>query len=1306
MRNTKEKQIYLGTKGNCFDKNFNIITKENNFKKLKDRLPEFPRISNSENYLEFEKAALEWKKQVDLLTQSMILPNTIGKSFYRPYYRNQYEENTTTSIDTESETSSLDTTSRGSGSFSRTSETQSRGSGIFGSIKLGNEFNNDTLNTPTKSQLKEGNDKKYIEKGARLPEFMLDTESIITMSEPWNNVLIPSEPQVEHYETLEEYEQAYQKWHKIVIGTVENVPPHANDFVKIHNILTKKAKEEQEEQITKMKLEQRQQTQMKNENENENENKGDQYQISKNISIFSSQYQNWTLKLNQKCLHDRPSYNKEALEKFKYEIHHKSLLQLSKFNYRPFHNSSLDPDKGGHNQVNYLEYHTTDYIPYQETKRVFNPDFLERYDNAKTETLNAIKKSLADQFTFVSLKKKVYELDFKTKRVIGKLHGTSRNFNQPLKKSKSKLNFAIENHYLRRNDLDEKDYQRSSDCTKRIDNQNILFILPKYDAPTPIDLKLLQQEDKNYINNRINALKTIDREYKKDSLNSFYYPKNFTRSKISQQKKKIEEILRDNKKFSSKDKLYHIILSDICYDTFVDLMFEEIFLKTNKVISEVIYSLIDYQILHYLVKIYDNSSSHLVHAKLSFLLAGILEKTSGTQIIQQCLQQQDYKCLYYLAYAMNFKENTQNSIAPIPLQATEYSKMLFGKDHFQVEKNIFIYHFLQNIKNPMLLPSNKLLYFTVSEQIKHYAHTVSQSFSQITENNPKFLSTDIWIGLSSRSIEISSYYLFLILNLIQSEKKEIQDFLLTEEVNLFVKIRNLIKSKMSHIRFGGKIIILKILKNKNMTNYFLKKYSDNFDYFLFDLIPPSLHSNIQFKENSFLEKQLKKENNRNHKYNHNNNHNNHNHNNNNNNNNNGIKLEEKTKIPEISKFCFDIVKKKLTILNSVSLKQNNNINNKKNLRNSKNDKDKINDDDLAYLESNNIHKLINVLFDFVVNKKIKHPILDLISKLISIIGKVLPLWTWVESKIEGKKIKIRSFQQTEKRKTIIITGELLQKILTTIQTTTNEYDRTKRNLISFLINLIKCPQIYELITTQEKFFNQFYSITRSSNSVRLSKKTWKFLYKLILYNPKSINDLIEQKKFNSFLGLISSVSTIPAVTFGLDFLNKCFSLLETDFEEKKLEIREIDYRDNQYPLEKIQKVHHTFLNFFSQFSMFVKLNMVFMKYGKEDNQRKINWFVMIKLAQVYFMILSNNMCSKILKDNYKKEQYQEGFKFFESIIQDQKKCLDLVENSKTKKNKSRSFYKINKEEKNNKKKFIAKTLKKGSFRKWLKKNKN
>ncbi|KAJ3449617.1 sca1 complex scaffold protein scaa [Anaeramoeba flamelloides] len=1301
MQKTNEKQIFLGPKGNYYNKYFNRLEeeeKEINLGKLRDQIPEFPRISNSENYLEFEKAAIKWKKQVDLLTENMVLPNNIGKNFYRPFYRDQYEETTTTSRDTDSENSSLDTISRGSGSFSRISESHSRSSSIFGSIKIGSEFNTDVLNTETKTLEKMNGNKKLIEKGGKLPEFIFDTESILTNSEPWNNTLIPSEPQAEYYSTLEEYEQAYQKWSKIVVSNVEKIPPHSNDFVEIHNLLTKQAKKEQEEQITKMKLEQRQKTQMKK--ENDKGKKIDQYQISQSISIFSSQYQYWVVKLHRKILHNIPSYNIEALEKFKYEVTNKSLLQLSKSKYRPFHNLSLDNEKGGHNQVNYLEHYCLDCIPYCETKKEFNPDLLKRYDNVTKGTLDKIKKCLLDQFPNLSFKKKFEESDNKSKKILGKLHGTYRNLYQRLIKSKSRNNVILANHYLRRNDLDEKDIERSYDCDKKVDNQNILFIFPKYDVPEAINLKSLQDEDKKYINKRINLLDSIEKQYKTQYLNSYYYPKRFTKNNISKQKEIFEQIIRDTEKFSPIEKLYQIILLDIRYDTFVDLMFQEIFIKTNKVISEVIYSLINYDILHPLVKLYNYTSSHLAHTKLSFLLAGFLQTTNGAEILQKCLQQQNYKCLYYLAYAMNFKENTNYSISPIPLQARQYSKILFGKDYFQVEKNIFIYHFLQKIKNPMDLPTNKLLYFTVSETIKQYVYTLSLSFSQIPENNSRFLETDIWIGLFSRSINISSYYLFLILNLIRSKKKEIQDFLLSERVNLFEKIRTLIKNKLSHLKFGGKIIMSEILKNKAMINYFLKKYSNDFDYFLFDFIPSCLHHNIKFNNKSFLKIKSKINNNQT-----NNNNNNYNNNNINNNKNNNNKFKEKTIIPEISKFCFTLAKKKLAILNSITLKQNNNaVSN--NFRKSKNEKEKIHGDDLIFLKDTNIFNLIDLLFDFIVNKKIKHPILDLISKLISIIGKVLPLWTWLDAKIEDKEIKIRSYQKNEKRNTIVITGNFIQKILTTIQATPNEYDRTKKNLISFLINLIKCPQIYELIKTQEKFFNQFYSITRSSNSVRLSKKAWKFLYEMIVFNPQSINDLIECKKFNSFLGLISSVSTIPVVTFGLDFLNKCFSLLETDFEKKKTKIKEIDYRSNQKPLDKIETVHNCIVNFFSKFSMFVKLNIVFMKYGKEDNNRQINWFVLIKLAPVYFVILSNNFCSKILKDNYKKEQYQEGFKFFELIMLDQKNCLQYLENNKAKKHKSRSFTKYHKEDKKKKKKFLQKTLKKGTFRKWLKKNKN
>ncbi|KAJ6255447.1 sca1 complex scaffold protein scaa [Anaeramoeba flamelloides] len=1245
MKTQNSVPIFLDSKGNFLNKHYHSLNKEEketNIKEILDKLPEFPRVSQSANYLEFEKAALEWKKQVDLLTKNVVLPNTTGKNFYRPIYHEKYEENPLITRDTRSENSSNDTTSRGSDSFGRISETSSRGSSIFNSPKIEKELSSEALNSQSKSQRKEIENKKYLQKRENLTEFLMDTESIMTSSQPWNNTLIPGEPQPEYYESLEEFEEAYHRWNKIVIESTEKIPPHAQEFETIHNILTKKAKQEQEEQRTKMKLEQRLKNQIKSNDDNDKNSKGFYNERNLyNTSIYGTQYQYDMGKLHKRNSKNIPSYNLDALDKLKKEVYNKGLFQLSKFNFRSFDNLSLCHDKGGHNEVNYLEYHTPDYASYYETKREFNPNFLATYYTVEKETLDKIKNSLGDQFKFVSLKKKINELDFKTKRVLGKLHGTYKTVNQRLKKSKSKTLIPIETQYLRRNDLDEMDLQKGSyDCDQQLENKKILFIYPTYDDSEPINLKLLQQQDTNYINQRISTLKSIDKESKNKFLNSSYYPKQFTDNKITTQKYNIEEIIKDNLIFSPAEKLYQIILSDICYDTFVDLMSEDIFIQTNKAISEVIYSLINYNVLGALVKLYDYSSSRLVHAKLTFLLTGILETSKGVHILQKCLQLQDYNCLYYLAYAMNFKENKQNSIFPIPLEACEYSKMLFGKDYFQVEKNIFIYDFLQMITNPMNLPSNKLLYFAVSKQIKQFVDISSQSFSQIPENNVEFLSTDVWTGLFSRSIEISNYYLYIILTLIRGEKQEIYNFLLSKKDNDFLKKQlNLEKTDNNNNNNN---------KNKNNTN----------------------NKNICNNNNNI----------------HNNNHNN--------------KFIKKENLSEISYFCFNLIKLQAKKLNSIQLHKHS----KNSFRKKGNKSKKTKDHDIIFLKPSIINALINLLFDFIVNKKINHPILEITSKLLSLLSKILPLWTWLEAKIKGKEIKIRSYQTFENRKTIIITGEFLQKILTTIKSTPNENDRTKKNLIAFLTNIIKCPQIFELIKTQDKFFSQFYSITRSSNSVRLSKKTWKFLYQLILFNPDSINFLIEKKKFNGFLGLISSSSTIPVVTYGLDFLFKCFSLLETNFEKKFSSIKEIDYRSDQNPIDKIEKIHNIFVNFFTDFSMFVKLNMVFMKYGKQYQGRNINWFVIIKLAQVYFIVLSKNFCSKILKDNYKKDQYQEGFKFFESIMLDQRNSLDSIENSKIKKKKSVNFTKNNKEEKKKKKKFLSKTLKKGSFRKWLKKN--
>ncbi|KAJ6234180.1 sca1 complex scaffold protein scaa [Anaeramoeba flamelloides] len=224
---------------------------------------------------------------------------------------------------------------------------------------------------------------------------------------------------------------------------------------------------------------------------------------------------------------------------------------------------------------------------------------------------------------------------------------------------------------------------------------------------------------------------------------------------------------------------------------------------------------------------------------------------------------------------------------------------------------------------------------------------------------------------------------------------------------------------------------------------------------------------------------------------------------------------------------------------------------------------------------------------------------------------------------------IRLNNKMKKIEKVIINQEFIEKIYSLISANPNKYPKTKKNLFKLYIVLFKKHSIYQLNFKDDTFFGKIVQIARSSSNEKLNKQIWILLYQLILKN-KEILGILKKKYLKIIMELINTNNHDTIISYGLDWISKIFVMDQVEKQRMSLKLKPL--RNTKKPLKSMEKDIKAFTDFFLDNSLFVKINMLYMKY-KEN----YNGIVFINLAKLYQTIIFSGNCIKIKKKNIKKE---------------------------------------------------------------------
>ncbi|KAJ3444618.1 nnp-1 protein putative nuclear protein 1 nop52 [Anaeramoeba flamelloides] len=1148
---------------------------------------------------------------------------------------------------------------------------------------------------------------------------MEDTISILGKTEPWSNQIIPKEPDPYSFNTYSEYEKAYLNWGKVVIENTKKIPPHAKDFKQLHKITKSETKPQKNEKCTDV-------NNKEEEKHNEKINKGKVLKSSyldlkklNNFPHLKTKFGDWLFNYEKLINLQSPLTAFQSIEILHFNLSQNKYNQSKQLLYNNnFNINYIDKiyDFNFEKIINkYKKYDESNIFKSNSKilKKINNGNKIENEDTKLYECL---------VFFFNFIKGSITEcLSNKSARILGTMNGIQECNNNKLgiknqngngnddneNENNNKVNDnkkiliyfkTLKNNYLRRNDILDGIFQLHNNYPKyKVEGEKIILQIPNYDLNESFDLNLISKKNlnsKKLISKYENQLKSNLNEYNENKLKLRHYPNKYSKSNIDNEFLKHDQIFNT---INDKPKIEHILqilLIDCHLDIFKDWLKKKSSFK-SKIIQngDIFHSLINKSNIKKILDLFFMSNSKKIHSKIAYIISKPLLSSTGSLIIEYFFNNNNLKYLFSIIYALNYFEDENINInLPYIDEELNYSELLCGFNSSEIEISIMKCFYNQQIIKANKKKQDRIKTKTNQVNLKKnnqlYSSILSQLLKQI-QSVPEFLEEYIWIGYSSRSKRISNYYLLLIVILLNQNNETINRCFISPKVDLRNKLLQFMKTKYKHVKITLEILFKYLLKNDLILKYLINQYHSSPLYLISDL-SPSMAINLN---NSNRNKNNININNKKNNHNNNNNNNNNNSNSNSNSNSSGILI-----LPFKSIFCYLILKASCNKYKTIYLE--------KVITNKGVKIDPVELEENALLNEKCFQNIIGHLFE-LINEENTQPIqlLELIAKMIFKMSKYLLIFWKVDIYNKNIKIKKETIDNSFYIENTILV-KLLQMVL--LNNGKNYSIKLKSYLVKILINLLPHPKIYQFyLNNEEKFFSKIYTCLRNTNDYNLAKLIFKLLFNIIFFNENAINELIDKKKLQTFLALISSSSTIPLVTSGLYFLSKMLTI--NDYvRQKKKTLTLINSKHFSKKMSKIvNKTHAIFIDFFYQNFMFVKLNMVFMKYIKDTPINNQNPFVCSKLFQAYNIILTKPFCQKILKNNKKKEQYKEGIHFFENLCIGKNMELDLFKKSNNNNNNINTNNNNNNNNFNsnsNNNKYLDKKNSKSKFKRWFNKN--
>ncbi|KAJ3435332.1 sca1 complex scaffold protein scaa [Anaeramoeba flamelloides] len=795
--------------------------------KKSEEISPFPQPDQYETFNEFEQAILDWKKETEKGIGYLQIPKPMGRTYSRPYFGG-----TSNTSDPKSD-SRTSVSSIGSISEGNRGSMDSRGS-------IGNRMSttdkNFSDNSTSNSRFSE-----QIDPFKQMPKTMPGTNLLMIEKNEWQDQLIPTEPDPLFYDTLEEYENAYLKWGEAVLKTTEILPPHPSQFVEMFGLKTALEIEKKEQERSRKEKARLFQESI--------EKKKKKTTITGTNNHFI-----WRQRLERELQSSMSISGIEALNDLMLTIYgkrYKTILkeikeiEEQKRKRKELQNKQMDEEQDGSNtnlmlQLSFNQDQTT------KLENLLGKSFsrTESILNIEVPVQHKIYDEIERLWEIINKNESYFKSQLRP--LIGRFHGRlpkDTEIRSGTKKKKTDgntrvgiINTSLSTLNLRRKDLTGPMIAKSMNCPNIINKKIVNFRLLDYQLNDPIKIKELKNPN---IKDKLKFdIKMIDLNNRLENLEARCNPKIYLTNTIKEQKKKISQIITEAKKLS----LIHIkkiLCNNMLLDVFNNTLNEYFFYKNREVsYMQLFLQLINPYNFFQILDLYMESSSLLTHAKLASFVCEALQSASFKEILEMYIKKKKLKCLYLIAYSLNFFKKIPISIYPYQPEISEIAKQILNNNISKIEKNIFVHYYITIILQSIQNSESSMAYVSVTTHIKEMLDKIKVSFAKLCRKNKKFLSESIFKGISCRSSKLSAYFTFMLIYLLKINDQKLLDLLKSSKTGLIEKIRQLSKTKFQHVRFACSQFFEIMKENDIWREHIFKTLTVNDNIFLKDFTPP------------------------------------------------------------------------------------------------------------------------------------------------------------------------------------------------------------------------------------------------------------------------------------------------------------------------------------------------------------------------------------------------------------------------------------------------------------------------------------
>ncbi|KAJ6240025.1 sca1 complex scaffold protein scaa [Anaeramoeba flamelloides] len=1216
-----------------------------------ENIKPFPNPDDYQTFEDFEQAALLWEEQVQETVGCLQSPELVSSQVYCIK-----EVKTKIFTDTDPKTKSETETDMAT-ETDLVTETEGYG-----------DFDDETINefkfqedTPVLKPNEELKIYKMLEQGLtdqneiKKDEFSIDIRTVLKRNDPWDSTLVPQEPKAKFYQTFDEYERAYRRWSKIVIEQSKYIPMHARQLQQ-QALLKPYKKKLQKKQI----------------------------KVFKN---FVRGYSSWKNNIIDKIHHQQPFYNDiNTLERNLIYYQNTGSNKKKQNN----NNGNVDDNYYKNNKTQTK----TSFIlpppppPMQNLYRTKNKTKLNAdgvWSNLPEKTKDSINK------IFEGLNKKIennQNLYFNNHQIL--LGQYKAIFSKPTKSNQ------LNNFCCLRNDINNKEIEKQRYvCPTTLNKKEVSFIVPIYELKKPI--KWIKLEDQKELPNYEEKINLLDRSFR---FKKFYSRHNILKIPANHNKnlmKKAKKILKQRS--IGFNQIKELLYLAQFYDDFKTLFQKK---KNMKKYRTILIDQITSNNFFDLIEIFEETMNKNIHTNLTLYISQIMQSEKSSSILSKCLKNRKLKALYLIAFSLQYFDVLPNSIFPVFNQLFDHIKIKFENSKILTEliTNIYLHYYLELIAE-QFKDFNEKSNEKIKKNLRELIRTLKNNILEAFKNNLDLFYKFIFPQLTSRSSSINFYFLFIIFRIIYLN----DEIILPENNNQFSlteKLTKIFSSKFIHTQISSKILLNKFQNEKYLMKI-VKAYSKDVNV-LIDQILNKYSKNTNNKNNNndsfFLNKNLIK------RYKLINNHNYTNSNNDDKNENteqsnnifqNGIDYKNiYPRIPFVSGIITEyfisyykiLPKKPLMIEHTQPLlsEQLYNIIIAELKRNIKKQLPTI--ESIAKLFRSFITCLIELKLitgtiqkgkNYTMPKKISTP-LQRFKKITLKSGQLLRHSSSGGSSGGSsgefrfnktpKKNKMKRSSKNNKAKnqgTVIVVKEVrLLQFLALIKDSPETAFQFKKLLIKSLFSLLKERSVYLDLYQSGLIFERLHEFCSNVQNTKLNKISWKLFYKLILYHSETLKFLIKNNLLKQFIDLLTTSYGIGVVN-QLYYLNKLFKMasIEREKSEKNLDYQFIRHYESN-PLKTYRKDCRLLVNFFESNLHFTRFTRLYKSYIKTFNGAPF-----IRLSQLYYTIISERTCVRLLNEFKKSQEYKEAIVWYTDLRKKSNQDAPKKKNKKKSKKKSK-----------------------------------